>query len=515
MSQAANPNPKALGAQKLTLALLIIPTLLVLADLLRWMAGQTLIPGLKLLSFTLCGLFFGLPLFQLAMSWYLSFRFRLRSSPPPPHNLSVDVFVTVVDEPLELVRRTLRAACAMDYPHRTYLLDDGGSSAFRQLAAELGARYIARPGSDDLKAGNVNHALTHSSGEVVAIFDVDHTPEPDFLTRTLGFFADPRIGFVQAMVTFSNQDEGLFAQASAQTAFDYYNISAVGKDRCGAASLMGSNAVIRRRALEEIGGYRPGLAEDLETSLALHGAGWRSAYVRAPLAPGLTPADLPAFLKQQLKWASGVFEAALGAVRSGGFFRLTLQQQLCYLLRFSNYLFGPLLCANMLLLAGILFYPLFDVEAFTLRLLPLTVLAWLSCAYPLRMWALEPAARRGFLAKGASLFASSWPVYSVAALSTLLRRRIPFIPTPKTASHRLPAWSFVPQLSLIALLTAAVLFRLAHWQVHPMPRAVIAALLAIAGQWILVPALLRGLRHRRRSRGRQHGLPRPAEDTVA
>ncbi len=109
--------------------------------------------------------------------------------------------------------------------------------------------------------------------------------------------------------------------------------------------------MIRRRALEETGLYRPGLAEDLETSLSLHAGGWRSAYVREPLAPGLSPSDLVGFWKQQLKWSSGVFEAALGSLGST-FSRLTRHQQLCYLVRFTYYLLGATVFMNLVAIDG-------------------------------------------------------------------------------------------------------------------------------------------------------------------
>ena len=169
-----------------------------------------------------CG-FLALPVFHLFMAGYLALRFRLGEVPSAassPERRTVDVFLTVVDEPLEMVEENLRAALQIRYPHETYLLDDGGNPAFAALASRLGARYIARDGNEEFKAGNVNHALDHSGGELIAIFDADHRPDPSFLDRTVGFFDDPEIGFVQVMVTASNSDESLFAEAAAQTAFD-------------------------------------------------------------------------------------------------------------------------------------------------------------------------------------------------------------------------------------------------------------------------------------------------------
>lgn len=465
-----------------------------------WLWQRDVTPEQRWLSLVVsCG-FLALPIFHLCMTGFLALRFRLSEVPPAvsaSERRTVDVFLTVVDEPLEMVAENLQAALEMRHPHETYLLDDGGNPAFAALAARLGARYIARDGSEEFKAGNVNHALDHSDGELIAIFDADHRPDPSFLDHTVGFFDDPEIGFVQVMVTAGNRDESLFAEAAAQTAYDYYNIAAVGKDRCGAASLMGSNAVLRRTALLGTGLYQPGHAEDLETSLALHGAGWRSAYVREALAPGQSPTDLPAFLKQQLKWAHGVFEAGLGSM-TGTFWRLEGLQKLCYLTRFTYYFFGVLLFCNLALVALTLYWPVFDVEGFTIHLLPLSISAFLLRVFPLRRWAHEPAARDGLLLKGASLFASSWPAYLLAAACTATRSPLPFIPTPKVESNRLPIWAWLPQISMVAALLGGVAWRFMSWDQQALPITVAVALVSVGSQWVLFWSLLRSWRRRLR-----------------
>lgn len=501
MAAAQQPHREGryFALQRAIYLLLVATTVASVVYFAWWADGRPYPPGRRWISFTLLAFFMSPVLYHTAMTCLLGLKFRLPKNRPATAGRTVDVFFTVFDEPIDMIRENLRAAVAITYPHQTYLLDDGARPELERLAEELGVHYLARPGQENYKAGNVNYGLTRSQGELIAIFDADHRPEADFLDHTVGPFDDPRVGFVQTMITFSNDQQSLFEQASAQTALDYYNIAAVGKDRCGAAGLMGSNAVLRRTALEEIGLYKPGLAEDLETSLALHAAGWKSAYVRRPLAPGQTPADLPSFIKQQLKWASGVFEAALESFR-GPFWRLSLLQQLCYLTRFTYYLLGALVFPNMVAIASTLFVPIFDVENFTVALLPLTVSALLTRIMPLRLWSLQARARRGFLFKGASLVAASWPAYAVAALSSLLRWPIPFVPTPKEGSHRLPLWSYLPQTLMIVTLAAAVVWRLLHWQQRALPVTVTVGIVLIASQWILPVAMYRSWRASRRQK---------------
>ena len=142
----------------------------------------------------------------------------------------------------------------------------------------------------------------------MVIFDADHVPRSEFLEKTLGHFRDPKIGFVQTMLTYANANETHVSRAASEMATGFFYVTSLGMDGWGCATLFGSNALIRRAALETIGGYNPGLSEDLATWVDLHAAGWQSAFVRQPLAPGLSPADLRSFFIQQLNWSRGVFE---------------------------------------------------------------------------------------------------------------------------------------------------------------------------------------------------------------
>ena len=245
---------------------------------------------------------------QIYSAWYLYVRIDAPAPVAAPPGLTVDVYVPIYDEPYELVERSLAAALAIRYPHRTYLLDDGSEPRFAALAARLGAGYLTREGTSEAKAGNVNAALARTTGEFVAIFDADHAPGPDFLDAVLGHFADPTVGFVQSWIGFVNGSESFVARAAVEQAYDAYGPASMGMHGCGAAPVWGSNCTFRRAALDNIGGHQAGLAEDLHTSMRLHAAGWRSVFVPALHARGLVPADLAGFCKQQLKWSRGVFE---------------------------------------------------------------------------------------------------------------------------------------------------------------------------------------------------------------
>jgi cellulose synthase (UDP-forming) len=189
---------------------------------------------------------------QVFAAWYI---YAHIDSPPrqsAPPGLSVDVLVPVYDEEYELVARSLAAAVGIGYPHRTFLLDDAHSDAFRELATQLGAVYLRRSDNRDAKAGNVNHALKYCYGEFVTIFDVDHVPAPHFLNAVLAYFSDPLVGFVQAFVAHSNQRESFVASAVAAQAYDVFSPTSMGMYGCGAATVWGAHCTFRRAALQSV-----------------------------------------------------------------------------------------------------------------------------------------------------------------------------------------------------------------------------------------------------------------------
>ena len=184
-------------------------------------------------------------------------RWRRRPGPPaPPADLNVDVFITCYNEHVDLVRQTVHAATRIRYPHQTFVLDDGESASMRTMALEEGAHYIIRPPESrsfprHAKAGNLNNALMQTQGDFVLVLDADQIPMPSILDETLGYFvADPRVALVQTPQWFYNvpADDPLGCQAPL-----FYGPIQQGKDGWNAAFFCGSNAVLRREALMQLG----------------------------------------------------------------------------------------------------------------------------------------------------------------------------------------------------------------------------------------------------------------------
>jgi len=401
---------------------------------------------------------------QILTNWlvYLGTHHRPYVSCPEPDGLTVDVFVTACGEPHSLVEQCLTAACAMQGSHKTWLLDDGRDPALARLAKRLGAGYLTRQDRTDAKAGNVNAALTHTNGEIVVIFDIDHVPEPNFLQQTLGCFSDPTVGFIQVMPTFYNDRQGFVAQAATETSFDFYNPTSKGMDGFHSVTKMGTNSLIRRAALDSIGGYQSGLAEDLSTSIALHATGWRSRYVAEPLAPGLAPPDLTAWFTQQFKWARGVFEVLLTSFpRLVG--RLTWGQRLSYSVRTTNYLIGPVIFIHLAVVIGVLFSGSKAAHAalqqYFIYLSPLTFLDLLIRQLALRKWR-HPSLSIGPLWRAVVLVYATWSIYTLAWVMAVLRLPLSFRPTPKNSAEGLNLLWLFPQLASVLLLISGLAYSL-------------------------------------------------------
>ena len=230
---------------------------------------------------------------------------------------SVDVFIPTYNESLRVVRATALAALRMDWPAdrlQVYLLDDGRREEFRVFAAQAGIGYITRSDNAHAKAGNLNHALTVTHGEFIAIFDCDHVPTRSFLQLTMGWMLkDPRCALVQTPHHFFSADPfehnlKTFRRVPGESEL-FHRLIQDGNDLWNAAFFAGSCAVLRRAPLEEIGGIAvETVTEDAHTALKLHRRGYNSAYLNTPQAAGLATESLAAHIAQRIRWARGMVQ---------------------------------------------------------------------------------------------------------------------------------------------------------------------------------------------------------------
>ncbi len=305
---------------------------------------------------------------------------------------TVDIFIPTYNEDEYILATTIAAAKSMDYPPdklKVWLLDDGGSDQkcndknpekaqaaqlrrvqLQKLCMEMGAIYLTRKKNLHAKAGNMNEALKVSSGEVVVVFDADHAPFRAFLRETVGHFAkDPRLFLVQTPHVFLNPDPieknlRTFDRMPSENEM-FYSVTQCGLDKWNGSFFCGSAALLRRSALETVGGFSGiTITEDCETALDLHSTGWNSVFVDKPLIAGLQPETFDSFIGQRSRWGQGMFQILLlknPAMKKG----LSLIQRMCYLSSMTFWFF-PL--PRMIFMLVPLIYIVFNIKIFVSNL---------------------------------------------------------------------------------------------------------------------------------------------------
>ncbi len=337
---------------------------------------------------------------------------------------TVDIFIPTYNEPLEIIRTTVIACKEMKYPKEKlniFILDDGGTlekrnqpepekrakawqryETLKKIAQEFEINYITRQKNEHAKAGNLNNALWLTSegyseerlkgsewycygnlpkkgGDLIVVLDCDHVPTTDFLDKTVGFFLkDEKLFLVQTPHFFINpspieKNLGTYAEAPGENEMFYSEIHR-GLDFWNSSFFCGSGAVLRRKYLEEAGGFSgKTITEDAETSLTLHSRGYRSAYLKKPMLCGLSPETFDDFITQRSRWTQGMIQILMlkNPFKQKG---LKWYQKLCYTNNCIFWFFGM---ARVIFIFAPLFYLLF-----TLRVYNVSIEQILSYALP-------------------------------------------------------------------------------------------------------------------------------------
>ena len=302
---------------------------------------------LLLLLIAECYAFLNLFLGYLQTLWPLR---RVPVSLPENTDLwpDVDLLIPTYNEPLSVVKYTALAAMNIDWPAdrlHVYLLDDGRREEFRAFCGEAGIGYITRETNLHAKAGNINHALEQLSAPFVALFDSDHVPTRSFLQITMGWFGrDPKLGMLQTPHHLYSPDPfernlNQFRVIPNEGEL-FYGVVQDGNDFWNATFFCGSCAVMRRSALDEVGGIAvETVTEDAHTSLRMQMKGWNTAYLNIPQAAGLATERLSSHVRQRIRWARGMVQVL--RIDNPLFARgLTAAQRLCYFNAMSHFLYA-------------------------------------------------------------------------------------------------------------------------------------------------------------------------------
>lgn len=486
-----------------------------------WRLFETLPSWETPLSLTAAGMLFAVETYAIALFFLNALLLAdplkrgLPEQVPSERLPTVDILVPSYNEPVDLLAVTLAAARNIRYPPhllRVVLCDDGGTDqkcassdpevaraaqerrrVLQALCERLGVSYLTRERNVSAKAGNLNAALERTGGEFVAVFDADHIPSSDFLARTVGFLVkDPRLFLVQTPHFFINRDPiqrnlGLPASCPAENEM-FYALIQRGLDRWDGAFFCGSAALLRRTALEEVGGFSgKTITEDAETALDIHARGWNSLYVDRALIAGLQPETFSSFIRQRGRWAVGMMQILR---LKNPIFRpgLSLAQRLCYYNSIS-YWFFPLV--RLVFLLSPLLYLFFGLQIFVATFEEALV-------YTLTYLVVS------FLVQNALFSRVRWPliseIYEIAQTPYLLRATLGALLRPKgfrfevTAKDETVADSFLspiyrPLLALFLLMAAGVAAAGLRWFLLPDDRQVVL----LVGGWALFNFLIAGL----------------------
>ncbi|WP_423737348.1 glycosyltransferase family 2 protein [Chitinophaga caseinilytica] len=365
--------------------------------------------------------------------WYHYLFISVPKPKPGNRQFSVDILTTFCPgEPYEMIVQTLEAMQAVTYPHTSWLCDEADDPYLKEVCRKLGVRHVTRNHRTNAKAGNINNALQFATGELCVILDPDHIPSPDLLDPIVPFFNDENIGYVQIVQAYYNLGDSLIAKGAAQQTFHFYGPMMMTMNRYGTVLAIGANCTFRRAALDSIGGHAAGLAEDMHTAMQLHAKGWKSAYLPAVLTEGRVPSTLSAYYKQQLKWARGSLEL-LFVTYPKLFRKFTWAQRLHYGTAPLHYLSGLIFGLNFIvpvlaLSMGIIPFKM-DLVLFALAGLPFLV-SILAIRHFVQRWVMGRG-ERGNHVLGGVLLIGTWWVHIVGLVYTIIRKKVPYIPTPK------------------------------------------------------------------------------------
>ncbi|MDD3593361.1 MAG: glycosyltransferase [Candidatus Gastranaerophilales bacterium] len=278
---------------------------------------------------------------------------------------SVDIFICTYNEDEYILVPTIMAANNINYPDKkVYVLDDGNRKEIKELCKKLGCNYITRDKNTDYKAGNINNALAQTNSDLVVVFDADHKPVSTFLRETVYYFADESVALVQTPQYFLNLDavqKNLNMPNFLSNEQDiFYNVMQPGLSKFDAVFCGGTNIIIRRKTLEDIGGFPSGsVTEDSLLGLIFHAKKLKVIYYNKPLAVGIAAGSFNEYMQQRNRWTKGNLQIVKNPANWKYYLHLNFGQLFFYFLS-ALYFLNPVV--RMILLLTPVFFLVFNVS---------------------------------------------------------------------------------------------------------------------------------------------------------
>lgn len=275
---------------------------------------------------------------------------------------SVTIQIPTFNEPIAL--RCAERCLNLDYPDNKFEIiigDDSTNPEISKLMNDFAKKHkkikITRRGSNKgFKAGNLNHMLKFSKGEMIVIFDSDFIPTKNFLKRVVRpFVEDGNVGCVQARWGFVNQKQNKISKFASGILMVYHRLIAPINNNLKVPLLFGSGQAIRKDLIISLGGWQEGsLTEDVEFSLRILNSGHEIIYLDDLKVSGEVPFTLKGIKTQQKKWAYGNVKAFLDHYKSILFGNYSFKQKFMLLMTLLGYISSLFLI--MFIISGFVYF---------------------------------------------------------------------------------------------------------------------------------------------------------------
>ncbi len=406
------------------------------------------------------------PIIMDILAWTVSSHIRdIRQQKPVP-GFKVAFITTIVpkSEPVELLHKCLPAMVKAKYEHDTWLLDEGNNEDVIRICKFYGVKHFSRYGISEYnthggkftktKGGNHNswYETYGNYYDFVAQVDTDFVPKRNFLTKTLGYFRDPKVAFVGTPQIYGNVKDSFIALGAAQQQFNFYGAVLRGLSGMGMNLLIGANHIIRVAAFKKVGHYTAHITEDLVTGMKLHADGYKSVYVPVPLAVGEGPSTWESYFNQQLRWAYGCIDI-LFHHSFKHFKKMGLRQSLYYFFLQQHYFSGLAMALSLILL---ILYFLFGFRAAavdTFQFLVFYSLVLLIC-WLMSLWLQRYDVHRNREGKlylaGKVISIAAGPIWFLGFLTVLTGKRLVYKVTPKGENEskvKISLGVFIPHIA--------------------------------------------------------------------
>ncbi|MCP4443121.1 MAG: glycosyltransferase [Aureispira sp.] len=365
---------------------------------------------------------------------------------------------------LYVVERLIDSVCQFDYPLdrlEIQILDDSTDETSDIIAKKVSQyknqgikiQHIQRSNREGFKAGALAYGLKHCKGEFIAVFDADFVPNTDFLSNTLAYFKNEKIGVVQTRWEHLNEHHSFLTEMQALALDAHFSVEQLGRNLGNHfINFNGTAGLWRRECIESAGGWQADtLTEDLDLSYRAQLKGWEFRFLEHIGTPAELPVAMNALKSQQFRWTKGAAECArknLGRVlRSKDVSPISKLHAIFHLLNS-----GIFICVFLI---SILSVPLFFIKLYSPeynKIFSLGSIFFVSTGIVTLFFWTAYQSTKGFSIKSFLVFAFKFPIFLAVSMGLALHnglavvegyigKKTPFIRTPKfNIEHNQNSW---------------------------------------------------------------------------